>query len=74
MRAIQIAEYGTNDVLHEIQTDRPTPRAGEVLVKVHAAGVTAVRVFCTPTAPSCQNCAAWSQPARCGRTSPRWCP
>lgn len=38
-KAVQISEYGTNDVVEMIDTEVPKPNAGEVLVKVHAAGV-----------------------------------
>ena len=39
MKAVLIREYGDNDVVRIEDVDRPTPAAGEVLVKVHAAGV-----------------------------------
>jgi NADPH:quinone reductase-like Zn-dependent oxidoreductase len=39
MRAMVQDAYGTTDVLHEAELERPTPGAGEVLVQVHAAGV-----------------------------------
>ena len=39
MKAIVIREYGNNDVVHIEDVYRPEPAAGEVLVKVHAAGV-----------------------------------
>ncbi|MEU3371291.1 NADP-dependent oxidoreductase [Streptomyces sp. NPDC006711] len=39
MRAISYARYGGPEVLAEIETARPEPGTGEVLVRVHAAGV-----------------------------------
>lgn len=39
MKAIVINEYGTNDVLRLIEVDKPSPKAGEVLIKIAAAGV-----------------------------------
>ena len=39
MKAVVITEYGSNDVVHLVDIDKPSPGAGEVLVKVHAAGV-----------------------------------
>lgn len=39
MRAAVIREYGSNDVVKIAEVDRPEPGAGEVLVRVHAAGV-----------------------------------
>ncbi len=42
MRAVVIREYGSNDVVEIAEVDRPEPGVGEVLVKVHAAGVNPV--------------------------------
>jgi NADPH:quinone reductase-like Zn-dependent oxidoreductase len=39
MKAIQIHKYGGPEVLKYEDTPRPEPQAGEVLVRVHAAGV-----------------------------------
>lgn len=39
MRAAVIREYGSNDVVEIAEVNRPEPGIGEVLVKVHAAGV-----------------------------------
>lgn len=39
MRAATINEYGSNDVVQVVEIERPEPGEGEVLVKVHAAGV-----------------------------------
>lgn len=39
MKAIIINEYGDNQVVQLVDAVRPEPRAGELLVKVHAAGV-----------------------------------
>ena len=38
MRAVVQDRYGDVDVLRLAEIERPTPRAGEVLVRVHAAG------------------------------------
>ena len=39
MRAVSQYAYGGPEVLEVVETDRPTPRPGEVLVRVRAAGV-----------------------------------
>ncbi|MEU7901510.1 NAD(P)-dependent alcohol dehydrogenase [Actinoplanes sp. NPDC049118] len=45
MRAITYQEYGTADVLSWTELDRPEPRAGEVLVRVHAASINQADLF-----------------------------
>ncbi|KAB8335824.1 hypothetical protein SD80_000605 [Scytonema tolypothrichoides VB-61278] len=42
MKAIVIKEYGNDDVLNYADVERPEPKADEVLVKVHVAGVNPV--------------------------------
>ncbi|MEO8577799.1 MAG: NADP-dependent oxidoreductase [Gemmatimonadales bacterium] len=42
MKAIVINAYGNEDVLEYVDVERPEPKADEVLVKVHAAGVNPV--------------------------------
>lgn len=39
MKAIVINAYGNEDILNYVDVERPEPKADEVLVKVHAAGV-----------------------------------
>lgn len=39
MKAVIINSYGDNSIVNVIEVSRPAPSAGEVLVKVHAAGV-----------------------------------
>ncbi|MER9683523.1 zinc-binding dehydrogenase [Mesorhizobium sp. M0184] len=39
MRAIQLSRFGGPDVLDIVTVPKPEPQAGEVLVRVHAAGV-----------------------------------
>lgn len=39
MRAVFLNGYGGNEMLEIVETARPTPTAGQVLVRVHAAGV-----------------------------------
>ena len=39
MRAVRFHEYGPPSVLVVDEIDRPEPKAGEVLIQVHAAGV-----------------------------------
>ncbi|WP_059104926.1 quinone oxidoreductase family protein [Shouchella shacheensis] len=39
MKAIQFDEYGGPDVLHEVETEIPTPKKQEVLIEIHAIGV-----------------------------------
>jgi len=42
MKAVVINEYGTNDVVRYVDVECPEPEAGEVLVRIHAAGVNPV--------------------------------
>ncbi len=42
MKAIVIKEYGNEDVVNYVDVERPEPKASEVLVKVHVAGVNPV--------------------------------
>ncbi|MFD5148689.1 NADP-dependent oxidoreductase [Streptomyces sp. NPDC058401] len=42
MRAIVVSQWGGPEVLTETEQDRPEPAVGEVLVRVHAAGVNPV--------------------------------
>jgi NADPH:quinone reductase-like Zn-dependent oxidoreductase len=42
MRAVRVHEYGPPSVLVVDEVGRPEPKAGEVLIRVHAAGVNAI--------------------------------
>ena len=42
MKAVVLSEYGNNDVVQLHDVERPEPQAGEILVKIHAAGVNPV--------------------------------
>lgn len=39
MQAVQIRQYGREDVLEQVEVPRPTAQTGQVLVKIHAAGL-----------------------------------
>ena len=39
MKALIYTQYGSPDELHLTDVPQPTPKAGEVLVKIHAAAV-----------------------------------
>jgi len=42
MKAVRVHEYGGPEVLRYEDAPRPVPGAGEVLVRVYAAGINAV--------------------------------
>ena len=39
MKAVTFQEYGGPDVLRQVEVPRPEPGPGDVLVKIHAAGI-----------------------------------
>ena len=45
MRAIVVREFGGPDVMHVEERPTPKPGPGEVLVRVHAAGVNPVDAY-----------------------------
>ncbi|TWI66507.1 NADPH2:quinone reductase [Pseudoduganella lurida] len=45
MRAIEITKSGPPEVLQLCERDQPVPKAGEVLIRVHAAGINRPDVF-----------------------------
>ena len=45
MRAIEITQYGGPEVLQPCERPQPTLKAGEILIKVHAAGINRPDVF-----------------------------
>ena len=44
MKAIRVTAFGGPEVLTYTDVERPTPKAGEALVRVAAAGVDAVSI------------------------------
>ena len=45
MRALQITQFGAPDVLQLCERPVPIPKSGEILIKVHAAGINRPDVF-----------------------------
>lgn len=45
MKAVQVHEFGTADVLKIIELPDPVPAAGEALIRVHAAGVSPLDTY-----------------------------
>jgi NADPH:quinone reductase-like Zn-dependent oxidoreductase len=49
MKAIQLVTSQPNLVLAEADVPKPTPGKGEILIQVHAAGVTPTELIWSPT-------------------------
>lgn len=45
MKAIQVKQFGTPDVLQLVELPDPTPTAGQVTIRVHAAGVSPLDTY-----------------------------
>ena len=48
MKAIRVHEFGGPEVLKLEEVATPKPSAGEVLVRIHAAGVNPMTSICAP--------------------------
>jgi NADPH2:quinone reductase len=46
MKAIQVSEYGTSDVLEVVERDRPEPGPDEVVIETEVAGVNFADIMC----------------------------
>ncbi|MEU3193314.1 NADP-dependent oxidoreductase, partial [Streptomyces sp. NPDC006992] len=79
MRAVIQESFGGPEVLRTVETDRPVPLGGEVLVRVRAVGVNPVDVavragalpLLGPARPAAGVRAALSRSARAGREESR---
>jgi NADPH2:quinone reductase len=45
MKAIQVSQFGSPDVLTLVKLPDPTPAAGQVMIRVHAAGVSPLDTY-----------------------------
>src|SRR5208337_1126806 len=45
MKAIKVTKYGDADVLELADADKPKPKTGQVLVKIHAAGLNFIDIY-----------------------------
>jgi NADPH2:quinone reductase len=45
MKAIQVSQFGSPDVLTLVELPDPTPAAGQVMIRVHAAGVSPLDTY-----------------------------
>ena len=57
MKAISVEEFGGPEVMKLVELPRPQPGPGQVLVRIHAAGVnpveTYIRAGTYPRKPAC---------------------